>query len=400
MHSTPGTQNVFARLSLPGFLQKALQEEGFKTLDDFQGVDAVELANDLKIGRDVAEDVLRQVEMCRAGALRSQIPRSTPAPSTTHLPTTGTQNHHHLPNASQPVSSLVHSRSAPKPTWSSGSTAIDRLFPPLAALARAEAIVQSDSKSNSRPMVRVGLQPGMIVEIASPPGCGKSSLMMSLMMSARVGVEGNVTEDEVLVIDTEGSLIPSKFKSAAQVTLSSYSSTASVNDVLQGIHLVRATTQIEFLAFCHTIESWLSEHDKVRLVVIDTLSYHFRQPNTDLNLKRRSMDLIKQKLAKASTTYGCAVMVANQMATKILNAENKPANFDTGDKAVMMPQLGDTWMPPKTIKVVLFRSGGGFGERHAFVARRPGETEDRPWAQFDIDDHGLVTDVFEPEETT
>jgi RAD51-like protein 2 len=33
-------------------------------------------------------------------------------------------------------------------------------------------------------------------------------------------------------------------------------------------------------------------------------------------------------------------MVANQMATKILNAENKPANFDTGDKAVMMPQLG------------------------------------------------------------
>jgi hypothetical protein len=40
----------------------------------------------------------------------------------------------------------------------------------------------------------------MIVEIASPPGCGKSSLMMSLMMSARVGMEGDVTEDEVLVI--------------------------------------------------------------------------------------------------------------------------------------------------------------------------------------------------------
>lgn len=72
---------------------------------------------------------------------------------------------------------------------------------------------------------------------------------MSSVMSARVGVEGDVTEDEVLVIgelhkcdvavhrflrlkrlvlratDTEGSLIPSKFKSAAQVTLSSYSST-------------------------------------------------------------------------------------------------------------------------------------------------------------------------------
>jgi RecA/RadA recombinase len=48
--------------------------------------------------------------------------------------------------------------------------------------------------------VRVGLQPGMIVEIASPPGGGKSSVIMSLVMNARVGVEGNVAEDEVLVI--------------------------------------------------------------------------------------------------------------------------------------------------------------------------------------------------------
>lgn len=80
------------------------------------------------------------------------------------------------------------------------------------------------------------------------------------------------------------------------------------------------------------------------------------------------------------------------MATKILNAENKPANFDTGDKAVMMPQLGawpiyptagttadqngrtgDAWMPPKTIKVVLFRSGGGFGDRSARAASQERE---------------------------
>jgi hypothetical protein len=144
--------------------------------------------------------------------------------------------------------------------------------------------------------------------------------------------------------------------------------------------------------------------------------------------ERTGSPRVKQKIAKASTVYGCAVMVANQMATKMLTAENKPANFDTGDKAVLMPQMGElrkilqvarngahrchdlpgeTWMPPKTIKMVLFRSGTAFGERYvgsaswmeagrlvyrpcqlfrnAFVARRPGETEDRPWARFDID---------------
>ena len=44
------------------------------------------------------------------------------------------------------------------------------------------------------------MQPGMIVEIASPPGGGKSSLIMSVLISARMNGEGEVTEDEVVVI--------------------------------------------------------------------------------------------------------------------------------------------------------------------------------------------------------
>lgn len=79
---------------------------------------------------------------------------------------------------------------------------------------------------------------------------------------------------------------------------------------------------------------------------------------------------VKQKIGKASTVYGCAVrilptspyspcpfrspslpytrsqiLIANQMATKLLTATNKPATFDTGgDRAILMPQLGN--VPP------------------------------------------------------
>ena len=69
-------------------------------------------------------------------------------------------------------------------------------------------------------------------------------MIMTLSMNARVGVEGDITEDEVLVVgesyvaqggslflmvlssmqDTEGSLIPGKFKSATQATLGNRSS--------------------------------------------------------------------------------------------------------------------------------------------------------------------------------
>ena len=143
-----------------------------------------------------------------AGSLRSQIPRSTPAPQSTQ-----SRSHAPIP-ASQSVSALLHPRSGPKPTWTSGSSSIDYLFAPLAALARASAILAADrttgeggesvasvASSGTAPRSKgIGMQPGMIVEIASPPGGGKSSLIMSVLMSARMNGEGEVTEDEVVVI--------------------------------------------------------------------------------------------------------------------------------------------------------------------------------------------------------
>jgi RAD51-like protein 2 len=80
----------------------------------------------------------------------------------------------------------------------------------------------------------------------------------------------------------------------------------AVSDILRGIHLVRIPTQVQMIAFLHTIDDWVDEHPKVsfsstlqhapsdkqvKLVIIDTLSYHFRQPNMDMNARRRIMDM-------------------------------------------------------------------------------------------------------------
>ena len=40
---------------------------------------------------------------------------------------------------------------------------------------------------------------------------------------------------------------------------------------------------------------------------------------------------------------GRQIIVTNQLATKLLTADNKPANFDTGDRAILMPQFGESW---------------------------------------------------------
>jgi RAD51-like protein 2 len=57
------------------------------------------------------------------------------------------------------------------------------------------------------------------------------------------------------------------------------------------------------IAFLYLLDEWIDEHpnvhrvargstdDQVKLVIIDTLSYHFRQPNMDMSARRRVMDM-------------------------------------------------------------------------------------------------------------
>jgi RAD51-like protein 2 len=86
--------------------------------------------------------------------------------------------------------------------------------------------------------------------------------------------------------------------------------TVDPHSIVEGIHLIRVATQVQMIALLQTLDDWLESHSKVggrsvdppfankvdrtrlqvRLVVIDTLSFHFRQPNLDMNSRRRVMD--------------------------------------------------------------------------------------------------------------
>lgn len=93
-------------------------------------------------------------------------------------------------------------------------------------------------------------------------------------------------------------------------------------------------------------------------------------------------------------SYSRQVVITNQLATKLLTAENKPANFDTGDRAVLMPQLGkrsarplipgDAWTTANTVRVVLFRGRKGDEMRYAH-ASSVGSNIEVPWMRYDID---------------
>jgi len=88
--------------------------------------------------------------------------------------------------------------------------------------------------------------------------------------------------------------------------------------------------------------------------------------------------------------------MTNQLATKLLTVDHKPANFDTVERAVLMPQLGDSWTAPKTMRLALFRSSKE-GIRYASISQGDGTaSRNRLWSSFSIDEAGVARDIETP----
>ncbi|KAK4689989.1 DNA polymerase kappa, partial [Tremellales sp. Uapishka_1] len=359
------------------FLRTALAEAGYTSLAQLSGVTEGDLATELNIGLAQAEDILRQVQTLRAGP-----------------------SQHAQPNHASPILQSrpgIHSATATSllsstalPRFSTFSSSIDSLISRVAPL---------DPKGKGKE--KGYITPGMSIEIAGPPGIGKTAMCVGIVMSARLRrremdtpdqVGEPIVEDvgEVLIVDTEGGLTPDRIYKAA-VSLSK-TTAASLESILRGIHSMRIATQVQMIAFIHTLDGWLEEHPKVDLIIIDTLSYHFRQPTLDINARRRLMELVKLKIGKATIVHRCAVVVTNQLATKMRNAEGKPATFDDGARAFLMTQLGDLWTTSKTLRLLLFRGSKGDERRYCHISTGGMGDQDVPWANFNIDPDGLPSD--------
>lgn len=172
-------------LALPRFLHHALGSAGYNSLDDLEDVNAGELARDLKITVQSAQEVLTQADYRRGGYTihlflsflcdadsrvaagpsssrpRSQLPTSQSQSAATLLRRETVRSAH-----DQPVTTA----------WSTGSHAIDHLLLPPPFIPWTP---------DAQPKTTRGVRPGMVLEVASPPGMGKSSLLLRVAQSAR-----------------------------------------------------------------------------------------------------------------------------------------------------------------------------------------------------------------------
>ncbi|OCB86286.1 hypothetical protein A7U60_g6598 [Sanghuangporus baumii] len=96
----------------------------------------------------------------------------------------------------------------------------------------------------------------------------------------------------------------------------------------------------------------LSEED-----VILYAKYDDPVENTDCiesNSRTSLFEQIKAILAKVCASRHLTVVITVQLATKMIGADGAIANFDTAKKAIMVPQLGDAYLPSSRSHRLIF----------------------------------------------
>ncbi|XP_072043905.1 DNA repair protein RAD51 homolog 3-like [Amphiura filiformis] len=328
-----------------------LKNAGFSTVEDLTGLKPSELSKEVGISKEAALEVLQLVK----GELDP-----------------------------------VHSHQSSMPTTSKSTTTSQRLAPSQQSKTGSTltALDMLRQEKSHQPIVTFcqdldemlggGVQLGKITELCGAPGVGKTQICMQLCVDVQIPQCFGGVGGEAVYIDTEGSFIAHRVadmaKAAVQhctcISASSQSteeqealSTFTVNHILSGIHVFRCHNYTELIALVNLLPDFVTEKNKVHLIVIDSIAFHFRHDFDDMSLRTRLLNGLAQNLIRIATHQNLAVVLTNQMTTKV-GGHNGHSH--------LVPALGESWGHASTIRLILFWRNS---QRYATLYKSPSKQE-------------------------
>ncbi|VDI78263.1 RAD51-like protein 2 [Mytilus galloprovincialis] len=236
-----------------------------------------------------------------------------------------------------------------------------------------------------------------ITEFCGAPGIGKTQMCMQLAVDVQIPECFGGLDGEVVYIDTEGSFIVERLVDVTTATIQhcqqisqmesdeetkSSMSQFTTEKVLSRIHYYRCHDYVELLATVHLLPDFIKDHPKVKLVVVDSIAFHFRHDFDDFSLRTRLLTSMAQSFIKLATEYKIAVVLTNQMTTKVKH----------GESSQLVPALGESWGHASTVRVILYWEGQ---QRYAWLYKSPSKKESTVPYQVTM---GGIRDIVESQE--
>ncbi|XP_072272571.1 DNA repair protein RAD51 homolog 3 isoform X2 [Pyxicephalus adspersus] len=221
-----------------------------------------------------------------------------------------------------------------------------------------------------------GVPLGKVTEICGPPGVGKTQLCMQLAVDVQIPECFGGNDGETVYMDTESSFRVERLVDIANACVLHCSLITqahqeedhrlamqgfTVNKILSQMYYFSCQDYIELIAHIHTLSDFLAQHLKVKLVVVDSLAFPFRHDLEDLSLRTRLLNTLAQQLISISTHRKLAVILTNQMTTRIGPTES-----------YLVPALGDSWAHAATSRLILNWEGK---QRCATLCKSPSQKE-------------------------
>lgn len=166
-----------------------------------------------------------------------------------------------------------------------------------------------------------GISCKQVTEIGGVPGIGKTQLGIQLAVNVQMPSYCGGLGGKAIYIDTEGSFMGERAQEIAEACVEDISEYKRFlhkdlqacqgeiqgKDVLQNIYFFRICSYTEQIALINYLEEFISDHKDVKIVIIDSVAFHFRQGFEDLALRTRILGEMALKLVKLAKMCNLAV---------------------------------------------------------------------------------------------
>ncbi|MBT4135400.1 DNA repair and recombination protein RadA [archaeon] len=155
-----------------------------------------------------------------------------------------------------------------------------------------------------------GLETKAISEAFGAFGSGKTQLGLSLAVNAQLPIEQGGAEGKAVYIDTEGTFRPDRIKQIAE------GKGANPENVLKNILVARAFNSDHQILLIDKVGELIKNGEPIRLVVIDSLTAHFRAEfagRGQLADRQQKLNKYLHNLMKMAEQFNLAVYVTNQV---------------------------------------------------------------------------------------